>query len=215
MDQALRGIALTTLSAGQDISDRITQLYAPPGAWSHGLLWGADVVEIPADDPTFEAHTDPITVPNTLQGGVVGGANADWYSFTMRGVAEVRAVLELLRGGVDGEVAEAAFTSTSGGPMPAGSLIFPTTAKEPLAAAGKVRQVCTSSASSTRPKPATTQLDEAPKVAMLVNGANADDERHVCGRSEQIFGADANSYPSLPVRARSRTRRPIRCSAST
>ena len=42
MDQALRGLALTTLSPGQDISDRISVLYAPPGAWSHGLVWGAD-----------------------------------------------------------------------------------------------------------------------------------------------------------------------------
>ena len=58
MDQALRGLAYTTLSAGQDISDRITQLYAPPGAWSHGLLWGADVFEIP-DDPDVRPGHDP------------------------------------------------------------------------------------------------------------------------------------------------------------
>ena len=53
MNQALRGIALTALSAGQDVSEQISQLYAPPGAWSHGHLWGADVVEIPAVKQSF------------------------------------------------------------------------------------------------------------------------------------------------------------------
>lgn len=40
MDQALRGLANTMLSVGDDISDRVTRLYAPPGAWSNGFLWG-------------------------------------------------------------------------------------------------------------------------------------------------------------------------------
>ena len=48
MDQFMRGFAYTALAAGQDISDRITTLYAPPGAWSHGQLWGADTIEVPA-----------------------------------------------------------------------------------------------------------------------------------------------------------------------
>ena len=64
MDQALRGFAYTALAAGQDISDRITQLYAPPGAWSHGQLWGADTFEVPAGAgfaPPVQpiAHGDP------------------------------------------------------------------------------------------------------------------------------------------------------------
>ena len=41
------GLAYTALGAGQDISAKIAILYAPPGAWSHGFLWGADVLEIP------------------------------------------------------------------------------------------------------------------------------------------------------------------------
>src|SRR5919106_4036670 len=124
MDQAMRGLAYTTLAAGQDISERISQLYAPPGAWSHGLLWGADTVEVPADDPSFDPSTVPVTQVNALQGGVRTGGPADWYAVTVKGVAEVRAVLDLLRSGVDGEVAELPFESASAGPMPAGSLIF-------------------------------------------------------------------------------------------
>ena len=107
MNQAQRGLALTTLSAGQDISDRITQLYAPPGAWSHGLLWGADVVEIPRGDRPSTRRRCRSTRSTQLQGGVRGGGPADWYAVTVRGAAEVRAVLDLLRSGVDGEVAEA------------------------------------------------------------------------------------------------------------
>ena len=49
MDQAHRGLAETALSIGVDVSSAIGVLYAPPAAWSHGYLWGADVVQIPAD----------------------------------------------------------------------------------------------------------------------------------------------------------------------
>src|SRR5918992_2790025 len=76
MDQPLRGLALTALSAGQDVSDRITQLYAPPGAWSHGELWGADVIEIPRG-ASFGPRTSRIGRVNDLDGGVAGG-RSDW-----------------------------------------------------------------------------------------------------------------------------------------
>src|SRR4029077_5519469 len=46
-DQPLRGLAFTALGPGLDYSFRINQLYAPPGGWSHGLMWGADTVEVP------------------------------------------------------------------------------------------------------------------------------------------------------------------------
>jgi zinc carboxypeptidase len=193
MNQALRGLALTTLNAGQDISTRITQLYAPPGAWSHGLLWGADVVEIPRGDPAFTPATEPITEPNGLQGGVRGGSGApsDWYSVTLRGPSEVRAVLGLLRSGVYGEVAEAPFASTTGGSMPAGTLIFPSdpaTAAE-LDAAGAAAGIYFERNVGVA-KPATTMLAEAPKVAILVNSATpatSDTSQSL----KAIFGTDA------------------------
>ena len=191
MDQALRGIALTALSAGQDISERITQLYAPPGAWSHGYLWGADIVEIPDDDPSFTPHTNPIFGPNELRGGVRGGGPSDWYSVTLRGAAEVRAVLDLLRDGVDGEVAEAGFTSTTGGATPAGSLIFPNdpATVAALDAAGAAAGIFFER--NLGPEPPTSQLDEAPKVAILVNSANPAPS-DTSWSLQQIFGPDAS-----------------------
>ena len=107
MRQAFRGFAYTALAAGQDVSERISQLYAPPGAWSHGSLWGADVIEIPAGDASFNPATTPVADVNELQGGVRTGGPADWYALTVRGTAELQAVLDVLRSGVDGEVAEA------------------------------------------------------------------------------------------------------------
>ena len=47
MNQPLRGLASPHSAAGIDYSPRINQLYAPPGGWSHGLMWGADTVEVP------------------------------------------------------------------------------------------------------------------------------------------------------------------------
>ncbi|MGH2545455.1 MAG: M14 family zinc carboxypeptidase [Actinomycetota bacterium] len=191
MDQALRGIALTALSAGQDISERITQLYAPPGAWSHGELWGADVVEIPRGDGSFNPKTIPVGEVNPLQGGVRGGGPADWYAVAVKGAAEVRAVLDLLRGGTDGEVAEAAFNSASAGPMPAGSLIFPNDAATvaALEAAGVAGGFYFERGRGA--KPATTQLDEAPRVAILVNSANPT-ENDTSWSLRQIFGPDVS-----------------------
>lgn len=189
MDQALRGLALTALDPGQDISSRISQLYAPPGAWSHGQVWGADVVEIPAGS-SFAPSTFAIKAPNALRGGVARG-RADWYSLTLRGVSEVRAVLSLLRNGVDGEVAEEAFVSTTGGPSPAGTLIFPADSltRAALAAAGAAAGVFFEVNKGVT-KPLTTRLAEAPKVAILVN-SSAPARSDTSESLNEIFGADA------------------------
>ena len=186
MDQALRGLAYTTLSAGQDISERITQLYAPPGAWSHGLLWGADVFEIPAD-PTFAPDTTLITEPNALAGGLAGVDGVAAYAITLRGVGEVRAILDLLRDDVDGEVAEVPFTSASAGEMPAGSLLFDPADADALAAAGLASGVVFETVLADDVPAETTQLDEAPRVAMLAGGIGRND---TLWSLEQIFGAD-------------------------
>jgi hypothetical protein len=47
MAQAHRGLAETSLGIGVDVSSRIGILYAPPAAWSHGYLWGADTLQVP------------------------------------------------------------------------------------------------------------------------------------------------------------------------
>lgn len=190
MDQPLRGLALTTLGAGQDISDRIARLYAPPGAWSPGHIWGADVVEIPRGDATFDPRTTPVSSPNRLTGGVRRGGPADWYAVTVRGPSEVRAVLDVLRADVDGEVAEEGFSSASAGAMPAGSLIFPSGSKAvgALRAAGKEAGFYFERGRGA--KPATSALSGVPRIAVLV-----DSERPAMNDTlwslQRMFGDDA------------------------
>jgi len=196
MSQALRGLAWNALSAGTDIETRITTLYASPAAWSHGLLWGADTIEIPRDDATFTPSANLIFDTNSLEGGVRGGvdAPADFYSVTLKGVNEDKAVLALLRSGVNGLIAEEPFTSTTGGATSAGSLIFPadSTTATALDAAGKAggmwfeRNVGVT-------MPATTAVPNAPKIAILVSsvptsGADTD------GCLTRIFGTSDAQY---------------------
>ena len=204
MDQALRGIALTALSVGQDVSDRITQP-TPRPAWSHGSLWGADVLEVPRGDAPFNPATVPITTVNALQGGVRNGEPADWYTVTLQGTAEVRAVLDLLRNGVDGEIAEESFANATGGQMPAGSLIFDADTAAAPAAAGEAAGVFERGVGA---KPATTQLNEAPRVAILVNSSSpAEDDTSWSLR--QIFGADVGFVSMVTGKARWSERRRI------
>ena len=99
LNQPLRGLAFTALAAGIDYSPRINQLYAPPGAWSHGLMWGADTAEVPRGDASFAPSTAVVTSVDQLQGGVAAG-QSDWYSITTHGVREQKAILALLRDGV-------------------------------------------------------------------------------------------------------------------
>ena len=196
MSQALRGLAWNAIDAGTDIESKITLLYASPAAWSHGFLWGADTVEIPRDDATFTPSTNLIQATNSLDGGVRGGvdAPADFYSVTLKGVHEDKAVLALLANGVNGYIAEEPFTSTTGGATPAGTLIFPADGKTAAAldAAGKQggmwfeRNVGVTI-------PATTVVADAPRIAILVNsvptsGADTD------GCLTRIFGASNVKY---------------------
>src|SRR6185503_4647790 len=107
MAQALRGLAYTALAAGQDVSQRITQLYAPPGAWSHGQLWGADTVEVPRGDATFDPQTEVVTAANAFVGGVRDGilAPSDWYAVKVRGPLDFKAIKGLLAAGYEAEIA--------------------------------------------------------------------------------------------------------------
>ena len=196
MSQALRGLAWNAFAAGTDIESKISILYASPAAWSHGLLWGADTVEIPRGDASFTPATNLIQATSSLAGGVRDGADApaDFYSVTLKGLAEDKAVMGLLASGVNGYIAEAAFTSTTGGASPAGTLIFPADSKTAAAldAAGKQggmwfeRNVGVT-------MPTATIVADAPKIAILVNslptsGADTD------GCLDRIFGAANVKY---------------------
>jgi hypothetical protein len=135
MDQALRGLANTMLSLGDDISDRVTQLYAPPGAWSNGFLWGADVVTIPRNRH-FKASTSEIHRASKVSGGVRQGS-ADRYALPVDSPTAVRTINSLVGAGVTATLATEPFESRSGEQLPAGSVIFGEDAEKRLGSAGK------------------------------------------------------------------------------
>jgi hypothetical protein len=117
MAQPRRGLADTALNIGVDISPRIDRLYAPPAAWSHGYLWGADTVTIP-DDAAFSPRTDGIRRANRLKGSVPGG-KVQGYTLRIDSPTAVRTVNELVRAGATTSIALESF---SGGP--AGTAVF-------------------------------------------------------------------------------------------
>jgi zinc carboxypeptidase len=117
IDQPRRGLLDTALSIGVDISDRIGILYAPPAAWSHGYLWGADVVTV-EDGERFKPRTDEIRRPNRIKGGLEDG-RADGYTLEIDSPTAVRAVNSLVADGVEASIALEAF---SGGA--AGTVVF-------------------------------------------------------------------------------------------
>jgi zinc carboxypeptidase len=189
MAQAFRGLAFTALTIGQDISSRIGTLYAPPGAWSLGYVWGADVVEIPADDATFTPTTKSALHPKVLGGGVRSG-RSDWYAIELASPTVVRAVNEVLNSGVNGEIAETAFTSTTGGLMPAGSAIFgnDSATVAALTSAGHDNGVWFERNRGVA-KPPTSILAESPRIAVLGSSASLNDITF--GLRSMGFAADA------------------------
>ncbi|HSK16083.1 MAG TPA: M14 family zinc carboxypeptidase [Gaiellaceae bacterium] len=122
MDQAHRGLADTALNVGVDISERISILYAPPAAWSHGYLWGADVAEIPLD-AGFDPITNRVKKPTRLDSGVEPG-RAEAYALELDSATAVRLLNELVGGGLAAELALEPFASKTSGMLPAGTVLF-------------------------------------------------------------------------------------------
>ena len=198
MNQPMRGMAREALSAGIDISLRTTRLYDEPAAWSLSLTWGADVAQVPRGDATFAPTTSPISDTNELVGGVRDGliAPSDWYSVTLRGLREFRAIMALLDDGVRGEIAEAPFNSTTGGRMPAGTLIFPadSATASKLDVAGKEAGLWFERNVDVA-KPASTRIAEAPRVAVLrASMPSPAPATTSYGVMTRIFGADNVGY---------------------
>jgi hypothetical protein len=113
MTQPRRGLADTALSLGLNISDAIGILYAPPASWSHGYLWGADVVTVP-DGAAFSPGTNEISGPNRLDGGIEAG-NASGYTLEIDSPTAVRTLNALVRDGVKASLALAAFSGGAAG----------------------------------------------------------------------------------------------------
>jgi hypothetical protein len=197
MTQPRRGLIDTALSIGVDISSEISRLYAPPGAWSHGYLWGADVVTIP-DGPAFRPWKHEVKRPDKLRGGLERGA-ASLYALEVDSPTAVRTLNGLLAAGIDAQLALAPFSSAGGAALPAGTVVFSAADAAALDAAGhengltflRVRQEDVS---------ATEPIDRVPRIAVLTGAINQD----VWSLRNLGFTADPvstplNSGPSDPL----------------
>jgi hypothetical protein len=174
MNQAHRGLAETALSIGVDVSAEISRLYAPPGAWSHGFLWGADVVTIPRD-AAFSPETNGVNKANHLLVGGVEPGPADRYALRMDSPTAVRGLNRLIGQGLAAELALSSFSGASGTTLPAGSAIFRADAatKNVLDRVGKdvglrFYRVAGSSLPSLDP------VDRSPRIAVLTGAVNQD-----------------------------------------
>ena len=167
MDQTRRGLIDTALGIGQDISQQISILYAPPGSWSHGYLWGADVITVP-DGARFRADTERIRRPNRLDGGIAKGGKGQvvGYALEVDSPTAVRAANGLIAGGLAAELATEPFSTSSGGTAATGSLIFP------ASAAGQLDDVGEDAGLWFQPirgaLPAREAVDRVPRIAVIV-----------------------------------------------
>jgi zinc carboxypeptidase len=165
MAQAHRGLAETSLGIGVDVSSRIGILYAPPAAWSHGYLWGADTLQVPNGVPFTAKTTQPITKSVVLGGGVESGP-ADYYALEIDSATAVRTLNGLLQGGLTAKLATAPFTS-DGASFPAGTVLFDGTAAAVIGPAAQnagltLRRVTSAPASL-------EDIDRSPRIAVFTN----------------------------------------------
>ena len=172
MTQAHRGLADTALSVGADISAEIERLYAPPAAWSHGYLWGADVVTVPRG-ASFSPQTTRILKASHLLGGVEPGA-ASGYALAIDSPTAVRTLNALMDGGLTARLAQNPFTTPSGRTMPAGSAIFDgaSATRVKLASIGRDNDVWFYRVNGAAP--ATEPIDRKPRILVLTGARNQD-----------------------------------------
>ncbi|MGH3011464.1 MAG: M14 family zinc carboxypeptidase [Gaiellaceae bacterium] len=174
MDQAHRGLADTALNIGVDVSDRISILYAPPAAWSHGYLWGADIVEIPLDSG-FSPVSNRINKTTTPPGGVEPG-RAEAYALELDSATAVRTLNSLIGGGLTAEMALEAFPARTGGTLPAGTILFgdDQATRVKLATAGRNNGLLFRRIVSEDLPSDTDPIDRAPRILALTGGVNQD-----------------------------------------
>ncbi len=168
MDQAHRGLAETALGIGVDVSSRIGILYAPPAAWSHGYLWGADVLQVPNGVPFTAKTTQPIAKPVVLGGGLESGA-ADYYALEIDSATAVRTLNTLLKGGLTAKLATAPFTS-GGASFSSGTVLFDDTTAGVIGPAAQaagltLRRVATAPAQL-------EDVDRSPRIAVFTNAVD-------------------------------------------
>jgi hypothetical protein len=174
MAQARRGLADTALSLGVDISSRISILYAPPAAWSHGYLWGATVVTIPRD-AAFSPLTNTVTKPNNRGGGGLDPGPADRYALKIDSPTAVRTLNRLVGSGVLVQLALASFTTPEGETLPAGTPIFggDSATKTLLASTARDAELRFKRV-RTAALPPLDPVDRVPRIAVFTNAVNQD-----------------------------------------
>jgi len=201
MTQARRGLVDTALGIGVDISDDIGQLYAPPAAWSHGFLWGADVLLIPRD-AAFSPQTNRVLKSSHLLGGVEPGV-ADHYALVVDSPTAVRAVNELVGDGVPAQLAMASFGSATGGVLPAGSVVFPADplTKVELADVGRSADLWFQRLGDSSTLPAMEPIDRIPRIAVLTGAVNQDvwSLRELRFVADPVSIATINTAPTDPL----------------
>ena len=198
MDQALRGLSDTALGAGVDVSSRISILYAPPGAWSHGYLWGADVVTIP-EGQTFKPKTERLlSVPN-VPGSVEASVNASAYALGLDSPTAVRTLNALLADGVGAELSTVPFTNGLGRQMPAGTVLFPTSAVAALQAAASQSGLRFIGVPGTLP--AREPIQQSPRIAVLTGAVNQDVWvlRNLGFTADPVSTGTINTAPTDPL----------------
>ena len=174
MTQARRGLVDTALAIGVDISNEIDRLYAPPAAWSHGFLWGADVVLVPRG-ADFAPPTNRVTKSGHLPGGVEPGVAAH-YAIVLDSPTAVRTVNDLVGAGVPAGLAETSFTGSTGDMLPAGTVVFPAdpATKVRLADAGRTNDVWFHRLGDPVVLPALDPVDRVPRILVLAGSADQD-----------------------------------------
>ena len=202
----------TPRSGRLDISSRISVLYAPPAAWSHGYLWGADIVTITAR-PTSLRRRNEIDKPSSSRAasstakpkrGRSRTSDTCWRSTRRQRCARSTA----RRRRADRHFARQPFTGRRGGPSRperSSSARAPTKALDKLGKAGGplvLRGRCR------RPPPLPTlePIDRVPRIAVLTGAAHPADLGR-CGTSAST--ADPISTATLNT-ARGRSARGLR-----
>jgi Zinc carboxypeptidase len=197
MDQPFRGLADTALGPGVNVSDRIDVLYAPPGAWSHGELWGANVVTIP-DGARFRPKTERTRRIRTPDGEVEGRRNALRFALELDSPTAVKTVNALLAAGVTAELATTPFTNVFGEQLPAGTVLFPTSARRALEDAAEDSGL---DFTGVRTLPTREPIDRTPRIAVLTGALTQEIWvlRQLGFTADPVSTATINSAPTDPL----------------
>jgi hypothetical protein len=200
MAQARRGLADTALRVGVDISSRINRLYAPPAAWSHGYLWGADVVPIDRGS-AFSPRVNGIARPSMLISGGVEPGPAAAYALEVDSPTAVRTLNSLVGEGVAARVALASFTSVSGATVPAGTALFDgdVATRNRLAAVG--RDTGLRFLRVGQEPAAVESIERVPRIAVLTGAVNQDvwSLRNLGFTADPVSVARINTAPTDPL----------------